>query len=639
MTDLLAVWTDEHGCHPRGGCHGLGRKGHHTSAVPDSWVRTAARRGVAGSSFVGERGQSTCAHQHKNAHQHRTKGAARHAPDGQERPRSTLADGSLPSPRCPPLIPPTPAEIARLFHVRDQRADVIEHALHRSCFRPDAKPRPDAITSSDPQDPSFTVMLKRVSTSTSGVRMKVLVIGGGPAGSVTATGLAQAGLEVALVEGAEFPRYHIGESLTPSCRAVLEAVGVAKKLDENGFVIKHGGVFQWNSDTWVFDWAKQIGVRSWQVDRSQFDALLLQHARDNGVSVRTGVLAKSVEFDGARPAAVHCQPKDGDAYVIDDFDFLVDASGRHGLLSSRHFGDRQPLQNLRNIAIWGYWTGATMLPDTPIGGINIISSDEGWYWVIPLADGRISIGYVTTKDAFARGRVSGESLDDLYHRLVAASQTVGGLVADAEHVSTARTETDYSYIADRFCGPGFAIVGDAACFLDPLLSTGVHLALYSALTAAACIASIGRGEATEDEGLLFFEFAYRRAYTRLFALVSVMYERYLGKDGFFRTSDRLIGDDVEEHPIDGLSSTSFAEIIGGLSDLREVTDSSTRVLTDRLRDEALKVQLRALGDAAGASMPDFTSIRENPLRDAESAHFRLVTEPELGLERIGGQQS
>jgi flavin-dependent dehydrogenase len=468
--------------------------------------------------------------------------------------------------------------------------------------------------------------------------MKVLVVGGGPAGSVTAIALAQAGLTVSLIDGAEFPRYHIGESLTPSCRSVLEAVGVAGKVDEHGFVIKHGGAFRWNSDSWLFDWGKQVGARSWQVDRAEFDALLLEHAWENGVSVRTGVAAKSVEFDGERPVAVHCRPKSGEDYVIDDFDFLVDASGRHGLLSMRHFHDREPLQNLRNVATWGYWTGASVLPDTPIGGINIISSDEGWYWVIPLAGERTSIGYVTTKEAFARDRVSSESLDDLYRRLVSTSETLKPLVVDATQVGAARSETDYSYIAERFCGPGFVIVGDAACFLDPLLSTGVHLALYSALTAAACIASVERGEATEQEGLLFFEFAFRRAFTRLFALVSVMYERYLGKDGFFRTSDRLIGDGVEEQLADGLSSTSFAEIIAGLSDLREATDSSTRVLTDRLREEALKVQLRALGDAAGPSMPDFTSVLENPLRDAESAHFRLVTSPRLGLERMGEQQ-
>src|ERR1700722_4074849 len=93
-----------------------------------------------------------------------------------------------------------------------------------------------------------------VPVSMRGVSMKVLVVGGGPAGSVTATALAQAGLTVSLIDGAEFPRYHIGESLTPSCRAVLEAVGVARKVDEHGFVIKHGGAFRWNSDSWLFDW-------------------------------------------------------------------------------------------------------------------------------------------------------------------------------------------------------------------------------------------------------------------------------------------------------------------------------------------------------------------------------------------------
>jgi flavin-dependent dehydrogenase len=445
--------------------------------------------------------------------------------------------------------------------------------------------------------------------------------------------MAQAGLDVRLVEAARFPRYHIGESLTPSCRAVLEAIGFARKADEHGFVIKHGGAFRWDQEKWVFDWGKQVGARSWQVDRSEFDALLLEHAGQSGVRVVTGVSAGAVQFDGDRPVAVECRPDGGDPYVIDDFDFLIDATGRYGLLSSRHFRDRRSLQNLRNVAIWGYWSGAAVLPDTPTGGINIISSPEGWYWVIPLAGGRMSIGYVTTRDEFVRDRAQHPSIDDLYRHLVAASPTVAELTANAEGFGAARVETDYSYIADRFCGRGYAIVGDAACFLDPLLSTGVHLALYSALTVAAAVVSIDRGEISEEEALRFYEFAYRRAYTRMFALVSVMYERYLGKDGFFRTSDRLIGEEESPAADEGISSRSFAEIIAGLSDLREASDSSTRVLTERLRDEALRVQIRSINDPASAR-PDFTSVLGNPLTDAESADLRLVTVPRLGLERV-----
>src|SRR5260370_37262244 len=63
------------------------------------------------------------------------------------------------------------------------------------------------------------------------------------------------------------------------------------------------------------------------------------------------------------------------------------------------------------------------------------------------------------------------------------------------------------YAAEQFCGPGYMLVGDAACLLDPLLSTGVHLALYSAINAAACIASVYRSEVTEEAANNYFEYA------------------------------------------------------------------------------------------------------------------------------------
>jgi flavin-dependent dehydrogenase len=464
----------------------------------------------------------------------------------------------------------------------------------------------------------------------------VLVIGGGPAGSVAATALAQAGLQVRLIESAHFPRYHIGESLTPSCRTVLDAIGISKTLDSHGFVLKHGGAFRWDSDAWFFDWGTQLGINSWQVDRAEFDQLLLDHARASGVAVSTGLTAKSVSFTGDRPTSVLCAPDDGEPQAIGGFGHLIDATGRTGLLSARHFGTRRAEPTLRNIAIWGYWSGTTVLPDTPSGGINIISSPEGWYWIIPLAGNRTSIGFVTRKDHFAGRRPAFSSVDEMYHALIDESATVRGLVDGAQDIGPVRVETDYSYTAERFCGPGYTIVGDAACFLDPLLSTGVHLALYSALNAAACIASVGRGEVTEEAAQNFYELSYRRAYTRLFALVNVMYERYLGKDGFFRVSDRLVGAEPGEDAaaVDSPSSSSFVEIIAGLSDLREAGDAGTRVLTERLITEAVRVQTRAMAAKDGPGMPDFSSVMENPLRDAESAEYRLITSPRLGLDRI-----
>ncbi|MFG2881452.1 NAD(P)/FAD-dependent oxidoreductase [Streptomyces sp. NPDC048297] len=467
----------------------------------------------------------------------------------------------------------------------------------------------------------------------------VLVVGGGPAGSVTATLLAQHGMNVRLLESARFPRYHIGESLTPATRQVLELIGAAELLDAGGYQVKRGGVFHWGSDNWTIDWSKLFGdsVRTWQVDRAEFDALLLANAAAKGVEVREQVAAKSVEFDETgRPTAVTCVPENGDPYVLNDFDFLIDASGRAGLLSVRHLRNRQQHSLFRNVALWGYWKGARLLPGSPEGGVNVVSSPQGWYWVIPLHGGRMSVGLVTHKDLFAERRRAAGSLDELYHSVIQESDTVRDLLSGAEQMDEVRAETDYSYVADRFCGPGYMLIGDSACFLDPLLSTGVHLALHGALVGAASLLSAHRGEVSEAEGLSFFEASYRRAYTRMLALVSSMYESYHGMNDFFWTAHRLARPDAGSAPGgDGpasFGSADFGEIIAGMSDLREVRDATTRVTAATLTAEADRVE-EELHTRAG-QRPAFDALRATPQSDAALLGLRLVSEPALGLVRV-----
>src|SRR5262249_40695022 len=146
---------------------------------------------------------------------------------------------------------------------------------------------------------------------------------------------------------------------------------------------------------------------------------------------------------------------------------------------------------------------------------------HGWFWAIPLHDGTLSVGLVTSKDLFNEGRSRLGSIEKLYFEAMKDCPIVTELLEGATKVSDMRTEQDYSYVAERFAGPGYFISGDAACFLDPLLSTGVHLATYAGLLAAASLTSVLRGEVAEEEATDFYHTWYRHAYERMLVLVSV----------------------------------------------------------------------------------------------------------------------
>src|SRR5262249_45587320 len=155
----------------------------------------------------------------------------------------------------------------------------------------------------------------------------VLVIGGGPGGSTAAALLAREGHSVTLLERAHFPRYHIGESVSPSCRAILEYSGVAPKIESRGYVTKRGVLLRWGAGRgWAVNWRGQFGeaISSGQVDRADFDPVLLDHAAELGAKVGQGATVKDVVFDDGRPVAVDWE-HDGRRRRT-GFDFLIDAS-------------------------------------------------------------------------------------------------------------------------------------------------------------------------------------------------------------------------------------------------------------------------------------------------------------------------
>jgi flavin-dependent dehydrogenase len=470
---------------------------------------------------------------------------------------------------------------------------------------------------------------------------KVLVIGGGPAGATTAGFLAREGVEVTLVDREVFPRYHIGESLLPSCLEILGLMGARQLFDSYGFQRKPGAYFNWKGETWALDFGELGGSYrySYQVRREEFDYLLLRHARSQGARVHEGVTVRELQFDEGRPRRAVCTEKGSDKRSTIEFDFLVDASGRQGIMSTHYLDNRQYHNIFRNIAAWGYWEDVAWPADCAEGAIIVSSIPDGWWWGIPLSDGRVSVGVVMHRDAFTKARKT-RSLEQFYDDAIAMSPVIEDLTKDARLVTSIKTEQDYSYTSDRFAGSGFFLAGDSACFLDPLLSTGVHLAMYSGMLSAASIASILRGEVTEEEASTYYGNSYRQAYLRFLVFVQTFYEAH-GKLGYYSKADELSHYTVKTGDI----RRAFLNLVSGLEDIADAEQATSHLMGEMARrvDEnlALRKDKGALTAAAASKEAEdnarfFDAIEGLPCLSADMAldGLYVATQPRLGLKRV-----
>ncbi|WP_437673352.1 NAD(P)/FAD-dependent oxidoreductase [Sorangium sp. So ce131] len=332
-------------------------------------------------------------------------------------------------------------------------------------------------------------------------RWDVIILGGGPGGSTLAASLARLGRRALVLERERFPRFHIGESLLPHSREVFERLGLDEKLDAR-FLRKYGARFLCSSTgrTRTYSFADAFDPKfefAYQVPRDEFDLLLLRHAAELGAEVRESWEAVEVVFDGSRAVGVRARPvaRSGDAApgsraaagdVVElRAPVIVDATGRDTLLASRMRRKAQ-VAELDKTALFAHYEGAAREEGIHQGNIQVVIFEHGWFWFIPFRGAVTSVGAVVSS-SWIRSRAKGETLDELFDRTIAESRWAREFLANARRTRPVGALADFSYRIDQLTGDGWLFVGDAGGFIDPLFSTGAHLAIKGADLAATAI--------------------------------------------------------------------------------------------------------------------------------------------------------
>ena len=315
----------------------------------------------------------------------------------------------------------------------------------------------------------------------------VITIGGGPGGAAASTLLAQRGYKVLLLERSRTPRFKIGESLMPATYWTLERMGVLPRLKESHFPKKYSVQFynkkgKASVPFYFTETDPSESSQTWQVLRSEFDALLLDNAREQGVEIRRGALVKDVLFEGDRAVGVRVElPDEGEKEIR--CRVVVDASGQSAIISKK-LGLRRHDPDLKKAAYFTHFQGALRDPGIDEGATLVIRTEEAksWFWYIPLPDDRVSVGVVGGLDYLVAGRPADPQ--QVFEEEVERCPALQPRLANATQVFPVQATRDFSYRSSRIAGDGWVLVGDAFGFLDPIYSSGVLLALKSGELAA-----------------------------------------------------------------------------------------------------------------------------------------------------------
>ena len=314
---------------------------------------------------------------------------------------------------------------------------------------------------------------------------EVVVIGAGPAGAVAAALLKRQGHDVLMLERQQFPRFSIGESLLAHCLEFVEEAGMLPAVQAAGFQVKNGAAFACGERYTHFDFRDKFTAgpgTTFQVQRAHFDKVLADDAARQGVEVRYQQEVTAADFDRDGGPLLDVRGANGASYQVQSR-FVLDASG-YGRVLARLLDLERPSSMPPRKAIFTHIEDR--IDDAGFDREKILISvhpqERGiWYWLIPFSNGRCSFGVVGGEDLFGG---PGQDLMATLREMADAAPNLKRVLKNAVWDTPANTIGGYSASVRRLHGPGYALLGNAAEFLDPVFSSGVTIALRSSKLAA-----------------------------------------------------------------------------------------------------------------------------------------------------------
>jgi flavin-dependent dehydrogenase len=318
---------------------------------------------------------------------------------------------------------------------------------------------------------------------------EAIIIGGGPAGATTAALLAEKGRRVLVLEKEKFPRYHIGESLMPYCWFTLDRLGLVEEMNRIAYVKKYSVQFvtqdgRQSAPFYFFQHYDHPSSTTWQVERADFDLMMLNNARAKGAEVRELTpVQRLLKDESGRIIGVEALDPDGQKLEV-FAPITIDCSGREQVSIARD-GWRVRDAKLNKIAIWTYFRGAKRDPGIDEGSTTVAYVEgRGWFWYIPLKDDVVSVGIVAEKDyLFSDSKDPAE----IMRREIERNVWIKDHLSMGEQFGEYWVTSEFSYRSKYCAADGLLLAGDAFAFLDPVFSSGVYLALKSGELAADAV--------------------------------------------------------------------------------------------------------------------------------------------------------